>query len=135
VKVSFRLLSKLRVNFTAAMCCLVLAGCAHKSGRALGDSTRINKLWAGCENNLRQIDTAKEQWAREKHKSTNDPAPTLDDLREYMGRGTNGIMPQCPCGGTYTVGALDQNATCSLKPEEHTYDRDRLGAGKPSGRR
>jgi hypothetical protein len=84
---------------------------------------RINKLAGGCQNNLRIINSAKEEWALENRKTTNDPPPTLNDLRPYMGRGINGELPECLCGGTYTPGRLDESAKCSLTPDEHTYER------------
>jgi hypothetical protein len=85
-------------------------------------------------NNLRLIDTVKKQWASEHQKTTNDPAPTWNDLREYIGRGeSNSILPECPCGGIYTIGRLDEAAKCSLKPEEHTYDREQAHNAKTNG--
>ena len=81
----------------------------------------FTKLEIGCHYNLRFIDSAKQQWAVENRKTTNNPPPTLDDIRVYIGRGSNDMVPVCPCGGTYTIGRLDQKAKCSLKPEEHTY--------------
>ena len=105
---------------------LVLVGCSDSNqGTPAKQSESLpSKLWAGCSINLKIIDTAKKQWADEKNKSTNDPPPTWDDLREYIGRGpNNAILPQCPCGGAYTIGRLDQPAKCSLTPEEHTYER------------
>lgn len=84
----------------------------------------INKLAGLCRNNLRLIDAAKQQWALERQKTTNDPPPIWDDLREYIGRGpNNSIVPECPCGGTYMLGRLDQAVKCSLTPAEHTYKR------------
>jgi hypothetical protein len=105
-----------------------LVGCSHSGHpspeRQGGPSPLSTKLWAGCSINLKLIDTAKQQWADEKHRSVKDPAPTWDDLGEYIGRGSNNaILPECPCGGTYTIGSLNQTAKCSLSPEEHTHER------------
>ena len=65
-----------------------------------------------CINNLRLIDSAKQQWALEQRKQTTD-TPTMDDLRPYLGRGPNGEMPVCPDGGVYTLGTVAEKPTCS----------------------
>ena len=69
-----------------------------------------------CINNLRQIDGAKQQWAIDTHAPSN-AIPTWDDIRPYLlGRdGTNNLIPKCPSGGIYTIGALTDAPTCSVK--------------------
>ena len=66
-----------------------------------------------CVNNLRQIEGAKEQWSLEYNKTTND-IPSWDDIRPYYGRETRGELLQCPQGGTYTLGRVGQEPTCSI---------------------
>jgi hypothetical protein len=88
------------------------------------------KPYAGCSITLRLIDSAKQQWALEYHKTTNDPPPTLNDLRPYIGRGSNGLMPECPCGGTYIPGRLDEPAKDTLSPQDHTYARENAHKAK-----
>ena len=66
-----------------------------------------------CINNLRQIDGAKQQWALEYSKSTND-VPRLADLRAYLGRGIEGQIPRCPAGGIYRVGMIGDVTRCSV---------------------
>jgi prepilin-type N-terminal cleavage/methylation domain-containing protein len=66
-----------------------------------------------CINNLRQIDGAKEQWAMEKNKATDD-AVEDGDIEEYM----KGGMPTCPGGGSYTINAVGTNPECSLEDDE-----------------
>ena len=61
-----------------------------------------------CINNLRQIDAAKNEWALEKGKTATD-VPTMEDLKPYLAR-----IPHCPAGGTYTIGAVGENPTCSI---------------------
>jgi hypothetical protein len=73
---------------------------AHTKNPFEGDS---------CINRLRMIEGAKDQWALEFHKTTND-TPTWDDLRRYM---TRGVLPSCPKGGTYTVGHVSELVKCS----------------------
>jgi RNA polymerase sigma factor (sigma-70 family) len=66
-----------------------------------------------CINNLRLIDSAKQQWALENRKQNTD-TPAMDDLRPYIGRGTNGELPSCPDGGIYTVKSVAEPPTCSV---------------------
>lgn len=67
-----------------------------------------------CINNLRQIDSAKQQWALEKGKNAND-TPTEDDLKPYL---TGGKLPVCPSGGKYTIGKTSESPTCSIPGHE-----------------
>ena len=66
-----------------------------------------------CINNLRLIDSAKQQWALEQRKQTTD-TPAVSDLQPYLGRGTNGEMPACPDGGAYTFGTVAEKPTCTV---------------------
>ncbi len=107
-----------------AMVCRLPAVRSYIKNRALANELRLHpKPYAGCSITLRLIDFAKEQWALENRKTTNDPPPTLNDLRPYIGRGSNGDIPECPCGGTYIPGRLDEPAKDTLSPQEHTYER------------
>jgi hypothetical protein len=72
-----------------------------------------------CINKLRHIDGAKQQWALETKPPT-DATPTWDDIRPYLGRGSNSFLPQCPKGGIYTIGSLTNYPKCSVKG--HTLD-------------
>jgi prepilin-type N-terminal cleavage/methylation domain-containing protein len=54
-----------------------------------------------CINNLRLIDSSKQQWALEQRKQSTD-APQSSDLQPYLGRGSNGALPSCPVDTTYT---------------------------------
>jgi ABC-type transporter Mla subunit MlaD len=65
-----------------------------------------------CINNLRLIDSAKQQWALEKRKQNTD-TPEMSDLQPYIGRGPNGEMPVCPDGGVYTYGTVGEKPVCS----------------------
>ena len=68
-----------------------------------------------CINNLRQIDGAKQQWALENKKSDTD-TPTEAEVQVYI---KNETMPTCPSTGTYTVGAVNADPTCSLSADGH----------------
>jgi len=65
-----------------------------------------------CVNNLRQIAGAKEQWAIENHKATNDVV-SWDDIKPYL---SHEQVPQCPDGGDYILGRVGEPPKCSLAP-------------------
>lgn len=62
-----------------------------------------------CIANLKQIDSAKEQWAMENKKTTGDACAFADLVPDYMK-----AQPSCPSGGTYTVGAVGTAPACSI---------------------
>ncbi len=78
----------------------------------LADTSPTSKMNA-CINNLRLIDSSKQQWALEFRKGPND-TPTADDLRPYLGRGAKGYLPVCPDGGIYTFKTVGEAPTCSV---------------------
>jgi hypothetical protein len=82
---------------------------------------RDTAMMNACLNNLRQIDAAKNQWALEKRGKTGD-VPAAQDLKPYL---KNGVFPTCPAGGTYTIGAVGNDPTCSIP--EHTLSQPRMG--------
>ena len=65
-----------------------------------------------CINNLRQIDSAKQQWATANCK-LNDDVATWSDLlapdKNYLK-----ASPVCKAGGTYTIGTVTGSPTCSV---------------------
>lgn len=64
-----------------------------------------------CVANLKQIESAKEQWAMENKKGASD-TPTSTDLAgstAYMKK-----YPSCPVSGTYTIGNVGTDPTCSI---------------------
>jgi hypothetical protein len=64
-----------------------------------------------CELQLRRIHDAKNQWALENHKSTND-TPTWADL---VGPGKPlARVPTCPSGGVYSLGPAGTYPRCSI---------------------
>lgn len=62
-----------------------------------------------CISNLKQIDAAKEQWAMDNNKSNGDACAMTDLVPNYIKS-----TPSCPSGGTYTVGNVGTNPTCSI---------------------
>ena len=64
-----------------------------------------------CIANLKQIDSAKEQWAMDQRKNAGDACAMTDLV------GTAAYLkatPTCPSGGTYTVSNVGTNPTCSV---------------------
>ena len=89
------------------------------AGIAIPNFVRARTVSQGnsCVNNLRLIDSAKQQWALEHHKRNTD-TPTEEDLTPYLGRGPAGQFPRCPQGGTYIIGSVGEKPRCSIPGHE-----------------
>jgi prepilin-type N-terminal cleavage/methylation domain-containing protein len=62
-----------------------------------------------CISNLKQLDTAKQQWAIDTKQSTGaTPAPT-DFVPTYLR-----AYPSCPSGGSYTLNDMNTPPECSI---------------------
>lgn len=73
-----------------------------------------------CVANLKQIDGAKEQWALEMGKTTND-LPTWNDLI-----GTDKFIKNtlsCPAEGKYSLNPIGQYPACSEGGQSHSLSR------------
>ncbi len=69
-----------------------------------------------CINNLRHIDSAKEQWAIENKKE--DGAPVgAEDIKKYLGRDISTM--KCPANGIYKINPVGTDPECSLKDKGH----------------
>lgn len=66
-----------------------------------------------CQGNLRQIETAKEQWAMDNRMSATDTPTATNLVTEYM-KGTDDTLPLCPSNGTYTVANMSTRPSCSV---------------------
>jgi hypothetical protein len=80
--------------------------------------SRVGPAASPCLANLKQLDGAIKTWALEQGKGSND-VPTDADLL-----GTNAylkIKPQCPEGGTYTLGAAGQLPKCSIPRHNRSH--------------
>ncbi len=62
-----------------------------------------------CIANLKQIDSAKEQWAMD-NKQAAGATPADSDLYTVYTKNT----PACPSNGTYTIGSIGENPSCSV---------------------
>ena len=71
-----------------------------------------------CIANLKQIQTAKDQWAME-YKQADDATPadmtvlTTDDPANQKGAYLRSDLT-CPCGGTYAINPINTRPTCSF---------------------
>ncbi len=63
-----------------------------------------------CNDYLRQIDLAKQEWALDKNKSQ-EAVPAERDLLPYL---KNSVMPVCPGGGIYLINSVSEFPVCSL---------------------
>ncbi len=73
-----------------------------------------------CINNLRQIDSAKQQWAMETRQG-GGAVPQQTDLDPYIGRAGNANNVVCPSGGasatfaaSYTLNSVTNTPTCNF---------------------
>jgi hypothetical protein len=66
-----------------------------------------------CINNLRLIDSAKQQWALETQKDES-ALPTTDNLQQYLGRDASAPWPICPAGGNYQIKTVGESPTCDI---------------------
>ena len=75
-----------------------------------------------CTANMRQIETAKEQWAMDTKAAATATPVAADLVTEYM-RGTEDTLPLCPSSGTYTIGNMNARPVCSIGTNATgTYD-------------
>ena len=77
-----------------------------------------------CINNLRLIDSSKQQWALEQ-RAVSTSLPQASDLQPYLGRGNNGELPTCPVdpansfGTSYTANAISTPPVCQIVSSTH----------------
>ena len=69
-----------------------------------------------CINNLRQIDSAVQQFSVVAGKHVGETITYPTDLTAYIKLNKNGEIPPCPAGGTYTLNTVGTipSAECSL---------------------
>lgn len=106
----------LEIMIVVAFLCLIAAvivpryirHSSHRGGSPLGVS---------CVANLKQIESAQEQWALENHKDSNSPT-VLVEITAYL---KNNVLPPEPFGGTYTIGVTVMDSPkCSNANRGHT---------------
>jgi prepilin-type N-terminal cleavage/methylation domain-containing protein len=71
-----------------------------------------------CVNNLRQVDSGKEQWAMAASKTDGDTVDTTEVNKYIKGNAT----PRCPSGGTYTYQPIGTSPQCNITtPTSHQF--------------
>jgi prepilin-type N-terminal cleavage/methylation domain-containing protein len=87
---------------------------------------RTTSQMNACINNLRLIDSSKQQWALEQRRNTTD-TPASSNLQPYLGRGANGELPYCPADSAETwttsynagINNVGTKPTCSIVSSTH----------------
>ncbi len=62
-----------------------------------------------CQNSRRQLQIAKQMWAQDKGKSSQD-TPTWEDLKPYLGSADL----KCPSNGEYELNSVGEQVSCSV---------------------
>ena len=70
-----------------------------------------------CQGNLKQIQSAKEQWAMD-NKASTSATPAMTDRAPAYIKST----PACPSSGTYTVANMSTDPSCSIGGTAGTYN-------------
>lgn len=83
-------------------------GILQQAKRADASVNKISRVQ--CAQNANAIYLAKRLWASDKNKP-DDAIPSESDLLTYL---DGNKMPTCPDGGTYTIGSVTNQASCSL---------------------
>jgi len=104
----------------------MLAGCLFGFGLLLfiafiAPSFRPARATAqknACIANLKQLDGAKAQWATV-NKLGASATPQFSDLADFL---KGGLLPPCPGGGTYTLGAVNEPPRCSHADKGHKLE-------------
>jgi prepilin-type N-terminal cleavage/methylation domain-containing protein len=78
--------------------------------------SRATSQQNACINNLRQLNSAVEQWAMENGQSAGSAPPANTDLTPYVQLNSNTSIPGCPANGTYTIYNISNvpQVSCSL---------------------
>jgi prepilin-type N-terminal cleavage/methylation domain-containing protein len=86
---------------------------------------RTTSQMNACINNLRLIDSSKQQWALEKN-GQNSSTPAGTDLQPYLGRSALGELPYCPAdpaqqfASSYSPQNIGTKPTCRIVPSTHS---------------
>ena len=78
--------------------------------------SRTTSQQNACINNLRQVESGKEQWAMAQNKTDGEAIDTAEVATYIKGN----LLPACPAGGTFTYNAVGTTATCNIQdPTSH----------------
>ena len=73
-------------------------------------TARLTSWHKTCLGNLKSIHNAKELWAMENRANTGDAVTSANIVPDFI---KGSAMPTCPGGGTYTIGNVGDNPTCT----------------------
>ncbi|OFX15803.1 MAG: hypothetical protein A2Z18_10725 [Armatimonadetes bacterium RBG_16_58_9] len=76
-----------------------------------------------CTQNLREFETAKEQWAMNTRAAASETPAVADLVTEYM-KGTEDTLPLCPSSGSYQLNDLGTLPTCDIGDNGTVEDWD-----------
>jgi prepilin-type N-terminal cleavage/methylation domain-containing protein len=95
------------VAIIGLLCAIVIPNFLRASARSQATS---------CINNLRQIDTAIQEFSVEAGKHVGDTVNYPDDLTPYIKLNQAGSIPPCPSHGSYSLNPVGTvpSAICSL---------------------
>ncbi|MBI5772627.1 MAG: prepilin-type N-terminal cleavage/methylation domain-containing protein [Verrucomicrobia bacterium] len=106
-------------GFTLVEIMIVIAIIALISAIAIPNMVKNRQIAQlnACIKNLSTIESAKQVWGVEKGKANGD----VPVNSEFIGPDLYiKVMPACPAGGAYTIGAIGANATCTLTSIGHS---------------
>ena len=86
---------------------------------------RSSSQATACINNLRQIDSAAQQFALEQRKRNGQDINYPTDLTPYIKLNSSSSIPPCPGGGTYSCNKVGTPPACNLSTSitpPHTLD-------------
>ena len=115
-----------KAGFTLVEIMIVVAIIALLAAIAIPNfvKARTTSQMNACINNLRLIDSSKQQWALEQRKQNTD-TPAGTDLQPYLGRGSAGELPSCPVDSansfatSYTANNVGTKPVCQIVPTTH----------------
>jgi len=102
----------------------------NESEANAAEALDLSGLPSPVANNLRLIDSSKQQWALEQRRQSSD-TPTWDDIRPYLGRGPDGDISQFTnaAGGSYIIGSVGQAPRFKSSETGSSFDQSLGVAG------